>query len=326
MPPTWQTELAQSFTDMGALLSYLDLGPSDFLEPPEAVMDFPLRVTRPYASRIRKGDPLDPLLLQILPGAAERMAVPGFGADPVGDLLSVARPGLLHKYAGRVLLISTGACAIHCRYCFRRDFPYAGQQLAKSRERLALEAIAGDASIQEVILSGGDPLILSDERIKSLIKAIAAIPHVRRLRFHSRIPVVLPSRIDAGFLAAVSASPLRVVMVIHANHPQELDEPVREAVRTMLYQSITVLNQSVLLKGVNDDAECLIALSERLFDQGVLPYYLHLLDKAQGTAHFDVPEHEAQALMATLRQRLPGYLVPKLVREIAGDPYKRPMG
>lgn len=326
MPPFWQTELAQSITDPAALLTYLDLDPSDFSPPPLPGPDFPFRVTRPYAGRIRKGDPNDPLLLQVLPQAAERMTDPGFGADPVGDLLSVVRPGLLHKYAGRVLLISTGACAIHCRYCFRRDFPYAGQQLAKSREREALAAIAGDASIQEVILSGGDPLILTDERINSLIKAIAAIPHVRRLRFHSRIPVVLPSRIDAGFLAAVSTSRLRVVMVIHANHPQELDEPVREAVRAMLNHGITVLNQSVLLRGVNDDAEILIALSERLFDQGVLPYYLHLLDKAQGTAHFDVPEHEALALLDTLRQQLPGYLVPKLVREMAGDPYKRPMG
>jgi EF-P beta-lysylation protein EpmB len=326
MAPIWQTELAQSFTDPAALLAYLDLDPCDFSSPPPAGTNFPFRVTRPYAGRIRKGDPNDPLLLQVLPRAAERLMAPGFGVDPVGDLLAAARPGMLHKYAGRVLLITTGACAIHCRYCFRRNFPYSGQQLTKSREQAALQAIAGDASITEVILSGGDPLVLSNERLMSIIRAIEAIPHVRRLRFHSRLPVVLPSRIDAGFCAAVSASRLRMVMVMHANHPQELDDTVRQAVQRQLDIGITVLNQAVLLRGVNDDAESLIALSEMLFDQGVLPYYLHLLDKAQGAAHFEVPEAEALALMATLRQRLPGYLAPKLVREIAGETHKRPVG
>lgn len=326
MPPNWQTELAQSFTDPAALLAYLGLDPRDVLPPPLAATDFPFRVTRHYAARIRKGDPNDPLLLQVLPRAAERRVVPGFDADPVGDLLSAARAGLLHKYAGRVLLITTGACAIHCRYCFRRDFPYSGQQLTKTREQAALDAIARDASINEVILSGGDPLILSDERLMHLIRAIEAIPHVQRLRFHSRLPVVLPSRIDAGFIRVLSASRLRIIMVMHANHPNELDEAVREAVSAMLRQGIAVLNQSVLLRGVNDDAESLMALSETLFDHGVLPYYLHLLDRAQGTAHFEVAETEALALMATLRQRLPGYLVPKLVREIPGESHKRPVG
>ncbi len=325
MPTLWQTELAQAFTDPLALLAHLELDLRDFPGLAEASRGFPLRVTRAYASRIRKGDRLDPLLRQILPVAEELRQVAGYGMDPVGDLLSVTQPGLLRKYAGRALLISTGACAIHCRYCFRRNFPYGSQQLSRSREQAALAAMAADASLQEIILSGGDPLLLADDRLIDLIRAIEAIPQIQRLRFHSRVPVVLPSRLGGDFLAHLSASRLRVVMVIHANHPQELDEPVGEALLNMTRQGVTVLNQAVLLKGVNDSEPVLVALSESLFRWGVLPYYLHMLDLAQGTAHFAVSEATARALMEGIRRRLPGYLVPKLVREIAGEPYKRPI-
>lgn len=325
MPSAWQLELAQSFTHPRALLAFLDLVPEDVGLAQEASRNFPFRVTRPYAGRIRHGDPHDPLLRQVLPIAAELEETPGYGTDPVGDLLSTVQPGLLHKYTGRVLLISTGACAIHCRYCFRRDFPYADLQLSRTGEQSMLAAVAGNHSIREVILSGGDPLALHDDRLKSLVQGIEAIPHVERLRFHSRIPVVLPSRVQEGFAAMLAASRLRKVMVIHANHARELDDAVKEALQELIRNGYTLLNQAVLLKGVNDDADTLADLSEKLFDYGVLPYYLHMLDKARGTRHFAVPDGTARSLMAALRNRLPGYLVPRLVRESPGEPSKSPL-
>ena len=325
MQPDWQTELADSFTGLPELLSWLDLSLAECPEIREAAAGFPLRVTRAYASRIRKGDPTDPLLRQILPLAAEWQDTPGFDGDPVGDLNAVTQSGLLHKYTGRVLLITTGACAIHCRYCFRRDFPYQDQQLSKSREEAALASIARDERIEEVILSGGDPLVLSDERLLGLIQRISEIPHVRRLRLHSRIPVVLPSRIHAGLMDRLAMLRQRVVMVIHANHPNELDKHVCEALLALTQRGVTVLNQAVLLKGVNDDAESLRQLSLKLFDCGVLPYYLHALDRARGTAHFEVSDAQALTLMEVLRGQLPGYLVPRLVREVAGAKSKLPL-
>jgi EF-P beta-lysylation protein EpmB len=223
------------------------------------------------------------------------------------------------------LLVTTGACAIHCRYCFRREFPYEGQQLVKSRELAAIESIGEDPSIQEVILSGGDPLVLSNQRLAGLVSSINRIPHVRRLRIHSRLPIVLPSRVDSELLALFGTARLRVVMVIHANHPHELDGPVVQAILAMTRLGMTVLNQSVLLRGINDSADSLVELSEKLFESGALPYYLHLLDRVTGTAHFEVPEGQARQLMDELRKQLPGYLVPKLVREIPGAPYKQPV-
>ena len=325
MQSDWQTELAESFRSPTELLAALGLSP-DLVSPAiEAVSGFPFRVTRAYASRMKKGDPRDPLLLQVLPQTVELARVAGFDSDPVGDLQALTAPGLLHKYAGRALLISTGACAIHCRYCFRRNFPYETQQLTRSRESAVLTAIAHDPSVHEVILSGGDPLVLGDDRLAELISALEAIPHVRRLRIHSRLPVVLPSRLHAGLLEPLSASRLQIVMVIHANHPNEIDVTVQQGLSRMKRHGFTVLNQAVLLRDINDDAETLAALSEALFEAGALPYYLHLLDRAQGTAHFDVDEAAAVSIMATLRRRLPGYLVPKLVREVAGQPYKLPI-
>lgn len=325
MHAVWQTELASAFSHPLEFLAHLGLSADAFPGLLEASADFPFRVTRAYAERIEKGNPQDPLLLQVLPLAAERLTMPGFGLDPVGDLGAVAGPGLLHKYAGRVLLISTGACAIHCRYCFRRNFPYEDLQLSKSRLDTALTAIRQDTGIHEVILSGGDPLVLGDDRLLQLIQSIAAIPHVRRLRLHSRIPVVLPSRFDEGLTSLLSSTRLQVVMVIHANHANELDEQVRQTLRGLSDGRITVLNQAVLLRGINDDARCLIDLSERLLECGTLPYYLHLLDRAHGTAHFEVSEARARELMGHLRDHLPGYLVPRLVREQAGARSKLPV-
>ena len=283
---------------------------------------FPLRVTRSYAARMAKGDPADPLLLQVLPQAQEMLTAPGYGADPVGDRAAAAVPGLLHKYAGRVLLLATGACAIHCRYCFRREFPYGEFQLTRQRETNALAYIAADPSIEEVILSGGDPLVLGDERLESLIQALESIPHLVRLRIHSRLPVVLPSRITDGLLRILGSTRLQPVLVIHANHARELDDEVATGLRRLADVGVTLLNQTVLLKGINDSPEILAELSRRLFGLGVHPYYLHLLDKAGGVAHFDTPEEAAFELYEELRRRLPGYLVPRLVREEAGKPYK----
>lgn len=318
----WKADLAASFTHVEDLLRFLDLPP----EPADATatvnLQFPFRVTTAFAQRMNKGDPADPLLLQVLPKTEEMSDQPGFLSDPVGDLRAMARPGLLHKYRGRALLVTTGACAIHCRYCFRREFPYAEGLLGRSREAEALAYIAQDASINEVILSGGDPLMLDDSRLQDLIAAIAAIPQVSRLRLHTRLPILLPSRVDAGLVKLLGGGRLATSVVIHANHAQELDAEVGQALRRLSQEGVVLLNQSVLLRGVNDSVQSLADLSERLFLFGVLPYYLHLLDKARGTAHFEVPDEEALVLYDSLRQGLPGYLVPRLVREIAGEPYK----
>lgn len=325
MRPTWQAELAASFTDPLELLAFLKLDPGGFPGLPRDFRSFPLRVTRAYAERMTQGDPGDPLLRQVLPLAEELTFHPGFVADPVGDLRSVAGPGVLHKYHGRMLLIVTGACAIHCRYCFRRNFPYEDLTLGRSREDEALGLIAADASIEEVILSGGDPLVLSDDRLGRLIAAIADIPHVRRLRLHTRLPVVLPSRMTPDLAGLLAECRLRIAVVIHANHAAEFDGSVGDALARLRATGAILLNQSVLLKGINDDAATLAALSETLFENGVLPYYLHLLDRAQGTAHFDVSAEQGRRLIEAMRKLLPGYLVPRLVREDAGGAFKTPI-
>jgi EF-P beta-lysylation protein EpmB len=318
----WKAELAASFTSALDLLEFLGLPLEARLGGGGAAQGFPFRVTAAFAGRMKKGDPGDPLLLQVLPMAEERVAQAGYGADPVGDLRALVVPGLLHKYHGRALLIASGACAIHCRYCFRREFPYADGQLNRSRLAGAFETIARDASIAEVILSGGDPLVLDDARLAALVDGLAAIPHVRRLRVHTRLPIVLPSRITPQLVQILTGTRLKPVVVVHANHANEFDAGVGRALLALRNAGVALLNQSVLLKGVNDNVETLAGLSETLFDQGVLPYYLHVLDKANGTGHFDVPDAAALALLDQLRRRLPGYLVPRLVREVAGAAYK----
>lgn len=320
--PDWQTALGQAITDPAELLEVLGLGPEWLPAARDAARAFPLRVPRGFVARMRRGDPADPLLRQVLPLAEECQAVEGFGPDPVGDLAAHKAPGVLHKYQGRVLLTATGACAIHCRYCFRRHFPYAEANASAEHWREAVNYVTARPDVQEVILSGGDPLTLSDRRLAEFVRTIEDIPHVERLRLHTRLPVVLPERVTQDLCAWLSGTRLKTIVVIHANHAQELDATTRAACARIADSGATMLNQSVLLRGVNDSVAALAQLSEDLFAAGVLPYYLHLLDRVQGAAHFDVSEDVARQLMAGLNARLPGYLVPRLVRERPGAPGK----
>ena len=321
-PPAWQRALQDAVCDPAELIGLLRLDPQ-WLEPARAAARrFPLRVPRGFVARMRIGDPRDPLLLQVLPMGAELDELPGYRTDPVGDLAARTGPGLLHKYHGRALLVTTGTCAVNCRYCFRRHFPYDEENASREAFGPALEVIRADASIHEVLLSGGDPLTLSDRRLAALFDALQEIPHLRRIRIHTRLPVVLPERVDAGFLAAWSAVRLQKTVVIHANHAREIDASVRAAAGALRDADSTVLNQSVLLRGINDRCNDLVDLSEALFDAGVLPYYLHLLDPVAGAGHFDLPLARARELVADVAERLPGYLVPRLVREEPGAPAK----
>lgn len=324
-PARWQQLWREAITDPHELLRLLGLSDQAQALLPAADTGFAMRVPRGFAARMRYGDAADPLLLQVLPQAAELGEVPGFSHDAVGDAAARAASGVLHKYQGRALLIATGSCAVNCRYCFRRHFPYAEETAAANRWEGALAYLRGDASISEVLVSGGDPLSLSTPKLAELGAGLAAIPHVRRLRIHTRLPIVLPERIDDAFLAWFGALPMQRVIVLHTNHPNEIDAGVATACRTLREAGATLLNQAVLLRGVNDDDDVLHALSERLFEAGVLPYYLNQLDRVSGAAHFEVEDARALALHEALRRRLPGYLVPRLVREVAGDPYKRPL-
>ncbi|MGH8583807.1 MAG: EF-P beta-lysylation protein EpmB [Gammaproteobacteria bacterium] len=323
-PAAWQHELRRAYTDGAQLLRALGLAAGRSGLDPEPP-DFPLRVPRGFVNRMRAGDRDDPLLLQVLPLAAERASAAGYCRDPVGDSEAEVVPGLLHKYCGRVLLVVTGSCAIHCRYCFRRHFPYARSNPARDHWQAALSYIRADPSLREVILSGGDPLSLSDTRLASLSEALAAIPHVRRLRIHSRIPIVLPERVDQHLLQWLRRCRMQKVMVVHANHPREIDAGVVAALQRLRDAGVTLLNQSVLLHAVNDALATLVELSEVLMSAGVLPYYLHQLDPVQGAAHFQVAPETAAQLLDGLRRRLPGYLVPRLVVERRGEAYKLPL-
>jgi EF-P beta-lysylation protein EpmB len=267
-------------------------------------------------------NPRDPLLLQVLPSAAEDRVVPGFTADPLQERAALAAPGLVHKYAGRALLLAAPGCAVNCRYCFRREFPYAESGATRTGTEAAVEAIAGDDTLHEVILSGGDPLLLDDARLAELVARLEAIPHVRRLRIHTRLPIVLPSRVTESLTDLLRLTRLATVVVVHANHPAELDDSVADAVARLAEARPLLLNQAVLLAGVNDSTEVLRGLSERLVEIGVVPYYLHLLDRVRGTAAFEVDEARAVALHGRLRELLPGYAVPRLAREVPGEPAK----
>lgn len=320
--PHWRTVLQEAVTDPAELLRLLELDLALLPAARRAAELFPLRVPRGYLARMQKGDARDPLLLQVLPLLAELEERSGFVKDAVGDLASARGDGLLHKYPGRALLITTGACGVHCRFCFRRHFPYHLHTAARAGWQPALDRVAADPSLEEIILSGGDPLSLSDRRLAELAAQLDTIPHLKRLRIHTRQPVVLPERVDGRLLAWLGRGRLQKIMVIHANHAQELDLHVARALAALAGAGIFLLNQSVLLRGVNDTLPVLKALSQRLFDCGVLPYYLHLLDRVQGVAHFEVPEPEARSLHRRLAAELPGYLVPRLVREEAGRPGK----
>ena len=290
-----------------------------------AAQQFPLRVPRGFIAKMRHGDPCDPLLRQVLPLDEEMKPMPGYTFDAVGDGAAKAANGVLRKYRGRALLVTTGSCAVHCRYCFRRHFDYASETAAADHWREAVELIRADADIDEVILSGGDPWSLSTTKLGELTEALADIPHLKRLRIHTRLPVVLPERVDAPLLAWVRSLPWPVTVVLHANHANEIDCSVEQACKALRATGATLLNQAVLLRGVNDSVDALAALSERSHEVGVLPYYLHQLDRVQGSAHFEVGDEEARQLHAALAARLSGYLVPRLVREVAGDPGKRPL-
>lgn len=322
MQASWQSEIASAFRHPRDLLQFLELEGSDDV-PEES--GFPFLVSRAFADRMIKGDPLDPLLLQVISSRQEDIHHEGYTADPVGDLEASLTPGLLQKYKHRALVITTGACAIHCRYCFRRDFPYYEQQSSHSRWPSQLSRLREDATIEEVILSGGDPLMLSNERIANILADLETLPHIQRIRFHTRMPVVLPSRVDEELTIALQKSSRQMIMVIHSNHPNELDDAVEISLETLRRSGVTLLNQAVLLKGINDNLDTLIALSKRLHASHVLPYYLHALDHATGTAHFDVPLEKALELMDRLRNSLPGYLVPKFVQEIPGKSSKTPL-
>lgn len=291
----------------------------------EAIPSFPMRVPSGFVSRMRAGDPNDPLLRQVLPSPEESVNVEGYSEDPVGDLDAAIAPGVLQKYSGRALLVTTGACAIHCRYCFRRAYPYADKSLSRREFKAAFKAIETDSTLEEIILSGGDPLSLSNEKLAVLLETSTAISHIRRIRIHTRIPVVLPERIDPQLLDIITGCSRPVIVVIHCNHAREIDESAASAIASLIKTGATLLNQSVLLRGINDSADTLTDLSERLFETGVLPYYLHQLDPVAGAAHFNVEDHRAIELIDTIAGRLPGYLVPRLVREIPGESAKKPL-
>ena len=325
VPVRWQQALREAVRDPRELLDLLGL---DRLAPrlsDEAMVQFPLRVPRGFVARMRRGDPRDPLLRQVLPLDDEMRPMPGFGLDAVGDGAAKTAPGVIQKYRGRALLVATGSCAIHCRYCFRRHFPYAEETAARDGWRDAVDLIRRDASIEEVLLSGGDPLSLSNGKLAELTGALADIPHLRRLRIHSRLPIVVPERVDDGLMGWLSTLPWPVTLVVHANHANEFDGTVDAALGRLRAAGVHLLNQAVLLRGVNDSVDALAALSERGFRAGVLPYYLHQLDRVAGVAHFEVDDAHARALHAGLAARLSGYLVPRLVREIPGDTGKRPL-
>ena len=317
--PAWQRELADAIRDPAELCDLLGI---DTGAVPAAAAGFPMLVPRGFAARMRRGDPHDPLLLQVLPLAAEDAAPPGWSDDPLAEIDALAAPGLVRKYRGRALLLLTGGCAINCRYCFRRGFGYAEHGATRRGVAAGLEAIADDETIAEVILSGGDPLLVDDGFLGEVLGRLDRIGHVRRLRIHTRLPIVLPARVTAGLVEVLRSSRLARVIVIHANHPREIDAAVAAAVRTLAAVPAMMLNQSVLLAGINDSAATLAALSERLVDIGVAPYYLHLLDRVRGAAHFDVAESRATEIHRRLRDTLPGYAVPRLVRELPGEPAK----
>jgi len=315
---SWQTALSNVITDIDELCAILGLNSELIFPAQQAQQLFPMRIPRSFVQRMEKGNPKDPLLLQVLPVAEELIVMPGYTSDPLQEKVVNPLSGLLHKYHGRVLLLVAGGCAVHCRYCFRREFPYAENAPGVNGWNAVLDYIAADASITEVIFSGGDPLIVKDKVLTELVQKIALIPHVQRLRIHTRLPIVIPERINAELLQWLTQTRLQPVVVLHCNHANEINAAVATAIQKLRQAGITVLNQSVLLKDVNDNAAALIALSEKSFATGMLPYYLHVLDRVQGAAHFFVPEQTAQQLVQEMMAKLPGYLVPKLVREEPG--------
>ncbi|HEV8078496.1 MAG TPA: EF-P beta-lysylation protein EpmB [Marinobacter sp.] len=321
----WQDALKDLIRTPEALFQALELDISLLPAALKASQSFELRVPRAFVARMHKRDINDPLLRQVLPLGQELLAEPGYSQDPLAEAAANPHPGLIHKYHGRVLLIVTGSCAINCRYCFRRHFPYADNRPGRADWQQALDYIRADTSITEVIFSGGDPLNAPDSQLAWLVNQLEGIQHITRLRIHTRLPIVIPSRITDDCLSWLAHNRFATSVVIHSNHANELDAEVGQALERLRSAGIVLLNQTVLLKGINDDTDTLANLSERLFALGVLPYYLHLLDKVAGAAHFAVGLNQARALHLQLRQRLSGYLVPKLVQELPGEASKTPI-
>jgi len=321
----WLHQLADVITDPDELLRLLGLDTHPVLTAgKDARRLFALRVPRSFVARIQKGDPQDPLLLQVLTASQEFIDTPGYSTDPLDEQNSVV-PGLLHKYHNRALLLVKGGCAVNCRYCFRRHFPYADNQGNKRNWQHALEYIREQPELDEIIFSGGDPLMAKDIELDWLISQLEQIPQIKRLRIHSRLPVVIPSRVTSSLCKRLAESRLQTLLVTHINHAQEINDELQQALRQLKRAGVTLLNQSVLLRGINDNAATLAALSHALFDAGVLPYYLHVLDKVQGAAHFYVSDEEARVIMRELLALVSGYMVPKLAREIGGEPSKTPL-
>ncbi|HAZ53963.1 MAG TPA: EF-P beta-lysylation protein EpmB [Franconibacter helveticus] len=327
-PPSredWLSQLADVVTEPDELLQLLNIdADAQLLAGRDARRLFALRVPRAFIARMEKGNPHDPLLRQVLTSHEEFIATPGFSTDPLEEQNSVV-PGLLHKYRNRALLLVKGGCAVNCRYCFRRHFPYADNQGNKRNWQAALDYIAAHPELDEIIFSGGDPLMAKDKELDWLIAGLEAIPHIKRLRIHSRLPIVIPARITDELVARLARSSLQVLLVNHINHAREIDDAFRDAMARLRKAGVTLLNQSVLLRGVNDRAQSLADLSNALFDAGVMPYYLHVLDKVQGAAHFMVSDEEAREIMRELLTLVSGYMVPKLTREIGGEPSKTPL-
>ncbi len=316
--PSWQRILADSYKKPRDLLRDLDLPYQDV----SADALFATRVPRPFVAKMEQSNLHDPLLLQVLPTKEEFDIKVGFTDDPLKEKQYNPLPGLLHKYQSRVLLTLQGACAINCRYCFRRHFEYSDNRVNKSQLANIIEYISAHSEINEVVLSGGDPLMNKDSHIADLVTQLSALPQLKRLRFHTRLPVVIPERITEELANIVANTHLRVIMVIHSNHPNEIDEHFYRHIKRLTDVGVQIFNQSVLLKGVNDNADILAQLSEKLFDYRIMPYYLFMLDKVNGAGHFEVSEKEAQQLIRDVAAKLPGYLVPKLTRETAGLPSK----
>ncbi|MBI1450593.1 MULTISPECIES: EF-P beta-lysylation protein EpmB [Acinetobacter] len=322
----WQTQLSNLVTDPAELLELLQLSPEQLLSGALlASKQFKLRVPRAFVGKMQLGNALDPLLLQVLPHHLELEEHEGFVTDPLGEEQANQQPGVLHKYKSRFLLTLTGACAVHCRYCFRRHFPYQ-ENLPKHDDWPNIrDYLISQPDINEVILSGGDPLTLSDRKLQLWIERLESLPQIKFLRIHSRVPIVIPNRINDEFISVLKNSRLRIILVVHSNHASELDDFTCSQLSKLVQEHITVLNQAVLLKGVNDSADVLVDLSYRLFDAGVMPYYLHVLDKVKGAHHFDRSPQDIDEIYKAVLANLPGYLVPKLVREIAGEKNKTPL-
>ncbi|WP_109440877.1 EF-P beta-lysylation protein EpmB [Acinetobacter haemolyticus] len=322
----WQSQLSDLITDPLELLNLLELSTDQLLSGAILASEqFKLRVPRAFVGKMNVGDPLDPLLLQVLPHHLELEEHPEFVTDPLGEEAANQMAGVLHKYQSRFLLTLTGACAIHCRYCFRRHFPYQ-ENLPKNDDWESIKHyIEQNPLINEVILSGGDPLTLNNRKISLWLERLASLPQIKILRIHSRVPIVIPNRVDEELISILKNSRLRIIVVVHSNHAAELDDFTCSKLLQLSLHHITVLNQAVLLKGVNDSAKTLTELSSRLFDARVMPYYLHVLDKVKGAQHFDLRSSEIDHIYSDVLASLPGYLVPKLVREIAGEKNKTPL-